>query len=155
MTSFYRIFFIVRYGIRFVFFAKVSGQCGQEKDNEKEYDEMKIKFIALLLCCLTMISTAPAQTIIKTPEEAAQGLYRAWSKKNRKTARNFAGEEIVKKLFDTRRQTMKFKGCTKREEGDFECRYEDSKNDLRLAMIVKFFRAGARVTSVSFSSEAV
>jgi len=116
---------------------------------------MKIKFIALLLCCFAMISTVPAQTLIKTPEEAAQGLYRAWSKKNRKTAQNFAREEAVKKLFETRRRTMKFKGCTKREEGDIECIYKNSKNDLSLAMIVKFFRAGARVTSVSFSSEAI
>ncbi|HEX8734390.1 MAG TPA: hypothetical protein VF721_03655 [Pyrinomonadaceae bacterium] len=116
---------------------------------------MKIKFIALLLCCLTMISTVPAQTIIKTPEEAAQGLYRAWSRKNRKTAQNFARAEAINKLFETRRQTMKFKGCAKREEGDYECIYEDAKNDLSLAMIVKFFRAGARVASVSFSSEAI
>lgn len=116
---------------------------------------MKIKFTAFLLCCLALASTASAQTIIKTPSEAAQGLYQAWSKKKRKTARNFAGEPAVNKLFDTRRRAMKFKGCARREEGDYECVYEDAKNDLSLAMIVKVFRAGCRVTSVSFSSEAI
>lgn len=116
---------------------------------------MKIKITALLICCLALVSTASAQTIIKTPPEAAQGLYRAWSKKNRKTARNFAREEAVEKLFGTRRQTMRFKGCTKREEGDFECIYENAKNDLSLAMIVKIYRAGYRVAAVSFASEAI
>ena len=116
---------------------------------------MKIKFTAFLICCFAFVSTASAQAIIKTPSEAAQGLYQAWSKKKRKTAQNFAREEAINKLFDARRQTMKFKGCTKREEGDFECIYEKPKNDLSLAMIVKIFRAGYRVVSISFSSEAI
>jgi hypothetical protein len=48
---------------------------------------------------------------------------------------------------------MLFKGCQKREEGDFECLYENKKLDLTMAMIVKNFRSGYRVTEISFSSE--
>ena len=49
---------------------------------------------------------------------------------------------------------MVFKGCSKREEGDFECLYEDRKNDLTLAMLTKMTRRGYRIKSLSFSSEA-
>ena len=122
---------------------------------------MKKIISILLMLSLAAVSisakTIPAnnQTIIKTPEEAAKGLYKAWISRSRRTADKFARTEAVDKLFGVNRHTMTFKGCHKREEGDFECIYKNQKLDLSFAMIVKIFRAGYRVTSVSFSSEAV
>lgn len=114
---------------------------------------MKI-FAFLILICFVSIGVY-GQAIIKTPRAASEGLYQAWNKKNRKTAEIYARQEAIDKLFGVRRRTMKFKGCTKREEGDFECIYLDKKIDLSMAMIVKIFRIGYRVVSVSFSSEAI
>lgn len=117
---------------------------------------MKTCFVPLMIFCLAL--PFYPQTIIKTPQEASRGLYQAWSKKQRKTAQKFARVEAVEKLFDTRWRTMKFKGCTKREAdegGGYECIYEDAKIDLTIAMIVKIFRVGYKVTEVSFSSEAI
>src|SRR5688572_13732606 len=113
--------------------------------------------IIFAVALFSALTTTPAagQTIIKTPQEAAQGLFQTWSRKQKKTSQNFARQEAIEKLFGVRKQKMTFKGCTKREEGDFECIYENKKNDLSLAMIVKIYRAGYRVASVSFSSEAI
>ena len=95
------------------------------------------------------------QTIIKTPQEASRGLFHAWSKKQKSTAQKYARQEAVKKLFGVRPQKMIFKGCKKREEGDYECLYENKRLDLTMAMIVKIFRVGYKVTEISFSSEAI
>jgi hypothetical protein len=92
--------------------------------------------------------------IFKTPTAAAQALYGAWSAKNRTKAQQAASTEAVEKLFSVKRRVMKFKGCQKREEGDFECLYEDKKNDLQMAMLLEISRRGYRINSISFSSEA-
>jgi hypothetical protein len=95
------------------------------------------------------------RTIIKTPQAASNGLFQSWSAKNKIRAQKFARNEAVDKLFSINSQRMTFKGCSKREEGDYECVYENKKLDLTMAMIVKMFRSGYRVTEVSFSSEAI
>lgn len=114
---------------------------------------MKLKnlYAAILLFCL--FGAADAQ-IFKTAEASAQALYNAWRTKSKTKAKRAATESAVEKLFGVRRRMMKFKGCTKREEGDFECIYEDAKNDLTLAMLLDSLRRGFVVKSVSFSSEA-
>jgi hypothetical protein len=112
------------------------------------------KFAALLMIFCFSAPLYP-QTIVKTPQDAARGLFQAWGKRQRRAARNYARAEAVEKLFGVRRQQMIFKGCAKREEGDYECLYENKKLDLTMAMIVEIFRVGYRVTEVSFSSEAV
>ena len=50
---------------------------------------------------------------------------------------------------------MKFEGCSRRDEGGFECIYRDKKLDLSIAMIVDggVSAGGYNVTSVNFSSE--
>lgn len=121
---------------------------------------MKKLISMLLILSLGAISISagelPAnQTIIKIPQEASDGLYQAWRGKRKAAAANFARQEAIDKLFSVRRQKMTFKGCTKSERGEFECVYENKKLDLSLAMIVKSYRAGYRVASVSFSSEAI
>ena len=114
----------------------------------------KLIYIALIVC-FSMISISAKQTIVKTPPEAAKGFYQAWSKKSRKTATKFAEKDAIDKLFGVNRHPLTFKGCTKNDEGNFECIYENKKLDLSFAMIVKSFRSGYRVTSISFSSEAI
>jgi hypothetical protein len=117
---------------------------------------MKTILILFLIFSTVSVSFAEvSQPVIKTPAAAAKGLFQAWSKKQRLAAQTYGRAEAVEKLFSVRQQKMTFKGCTKREEGDFECIYENKKIDLSIAMIVKIFRAGYKVTEVSFSSEAV
>src|SRR5690349_11472316 len=111
--------------------------------------------LILSLAAVSVSATSLNQIVVKTPQDASNGLYQAWRVKNKTKARKFGREEAVDKLFGTRQRAMKFKGCTKRDEGDFECIYEDKKIDLSVAMIVKIFRSGYRVTSLSFSSEAI
>ena len=111
--------------------------------------------LSLAIVSISAKTISTNQTIIKTPQEAAKGLYQAWSQKSRKTAEKFARAEAINKLFGVNRHPMTFKGCTKRDEGDYECIYENKKLDLSFAMIVKMFRVGYRVTSISFSSEAI
>ena len=109
----------------------------------------------LVFCFTSALFSAYPQTIIKTPQEASKGLYQAWSKRQRKAVQNYARAEAVEKLFSARRQNMVFKGCTKLEEGDYECIYENKKLDLSVAMLVKIYRVGYRVAEVSFSSEVI
>jgi hypothetical protein len=117
---------------------------------------MKSCLALLMIFCMVSVSFgATAQTIIKTPQEAAKGFFQAWNSKNQKAAQKYARAAAIEKLFGVRRQKMIFKGCTKREEGDYECIYENKKLDLSMAMIVKIFRVGYKVTEVSFSSEAI
>jgi hypothetical protein len=111
--------------------------------------------LILSLAALSVFAAPPNQTVVKTPQDASNGLYQAWRAKNKTKARNFGRAEAVEKLFGVRQRAMKFKGCTKRDEGDYECIYEDKRIDLSVAMIIKIFRSGYRVTSVSFSSEAI
>jgi hypothetical protein len=110
-------------------------------------------------CCLAfaMLFTlrTECQTTVKTPAQAAKTLYGAWQAKSRAKAKTVANDEAVEKLFSVRWRKMSFKGCTKREEGDFECRYEDIKNDLSLAMLTQINRCGYRIKTLSFSSEAI
>jgi hypothetical protein len=121
---------------------------------------MKFCLVAILLGCLAAnaiaarTSLSSSQQIFKTPDETAQTLYNAWRTKNRFKAQAAATNEAIEKLFGVKRRVMKFKGCHKREEGDFECLYEDQKNDFQMAMLVEVSRRGYRIKSVSFSSEA-
>lgn len=119
---------------------------------------MMTKWTMVLACvCCFLLATfnATGQTIFNTPELAAQTLYTAWRTKNQVKARTVTGDEAVEKLFSVRRRPMRFMGCSKREAGDFECIYEDSKNDLTMAMLTtRVTRRGYRIRSLSFSSEA-
>jgi hypothetical protein len=117
--------------------------------------KMKLSSALILICFACVSINVQGQKIIKTRQTAAQGLYQAWSKKRRKTAQNYAPQDAIDKLFGVTRRAMKFKGCSKMEEENLECIYEDKKNDLSVAMIVKIFGVGCRVTEVSFSSEAI
>ena len=94
-----------------------------------------------------------AQT--KDPKLAAQKLYNAWHARSRRSALKVAEKGAVSKLFSTRWRPMKFEGCTRRDEGGFECIYRDKKLDLSLAMIVDggVSAGGYNVASLSFSSE--
>lgn len=109
--------------------------------------------IRLTLILLVFFSSANGQ-IFKTPEQAAQNLYAAWQKKSKSKARQVTHDKAIKKLFSVRRQKMVFKGCAKREEGDYECLYENEKNGLTLAMMLVSTRRGFWIKSLSFSSEA-
>ena len=99
--------------------------------------------------------SAPAAGIFKTADAAARRLYLAWRAKDKTGAASAADAEAVEKLFGVRWRAMKFKGCRKREEGDFECVYEDARNDLSLAMLAERAGRGYRIKSLSFSSEAM
>jgi hypothetical protein len=119
------------------------------------------KISTLFIICIfaygSLFAAGPAvgQTIVKTPDAAAKGFYRAWRTKSFKSARNYAEAGAIDKFFGVRRHVLTFKGCTKNDEGDFECIYENSRLDLSFAMIVKSFRRGYRVASITFSSEAI
>jgi hypothetical protein len=121
---------------------------------------MKRWFGTILFCCLACAAVkaqppaASGQQIFKTPNEAAQSLCAAWRAKNRGKAQQSASPEAVDKLFGVKGRLMKFKGCHKREEGDFECLYEDRRIDFTMAFLVEVARRGYSVRSVSFSSEA-
>ena len=111
---------------------------------------MKIKLILLVF-----VLFVPANgQIFKTPEQAAQNLYAAWQKKSKSKARQVTHDAAIKKLFSVRRQKMVFKGCTEREEGDYECLYENKQNGLTLAILLVSTRRGFWIKSLSFSSEA-
>ena len=99
--------------------------------------------------------SAPAAGTFKTAGAAAQALYRAWRAKSEAGAAAAAEAEAVEKLFGVPWRAMKFKGCHKREEGDFECVYEDARGDLSLAMLAEVAGRGYRIKSLSFSSEAM
>lgn len=117
--------------------------------------------LAASVCCAAFMSLqarttlSPAQTIFKTPQASARALYQAWRKGNRAAASHAATSGAVEKLFGVRQRKMVFKGCHKREEGDYECLYEDTQNDLTLAMLTEKARGGYRIKSLSFSTEAI
>lgn len=101
------------------------------------------------------VSAPAAAGTFKTADAAARALYRAWRAKSEAGASSAADADAVEKLFSVRWRAMKFKGCHKREEGDFECVYEDARNDLSLAMLAEKAGRGYRIKSLSFSSEAM
>lgn len=96
-----------------------------------------------------------SQKLPGTPAGTAQMLLSAWRTKSRTVAARVASSETIDKLFSVRWRAMKFRGCTNREEGDIECRYYDRKNDLGLAVLLEHIHTLYRVTSISFSSEAL
>lgn len=100
-------------------------------------------------------ASAPPRSIFNTADAAAQKLYAAWRAKDKAGAGAAADKEAVEKLFSVRRRAMKFEGCQKREEGDFECIYRDARNDISLAMLAEKTGRGYRIKSLSFSTEAV
>jgi hypothetical protein len=85
----------------------------------------------------------------------AKALLGTWRTKNRTAAGPIASSEAISKLFGVRWRTMGFRGCSNREEGGVECRFYDRKNDLGLAMLLERTGNAYRVTSLSFSSEAL
>jgi hypothetical protein len=92
---------------------------------------------------------------ITNPRVAAQRLYNAWKKKNKKSALKVAAPAAVSKLFSVNWRPMKFKGCHN-TGSSFDCIYRDSKLDLDVSMVVEGgASAGYHVESVSFSTEAV
>ncbi|MGI8813009.1 MAG: hypothetical protein ACR2IH_10880 [Pyrinomonadaceae bacterium] len=118
---------------------------------------MPKNIVAIFTLCLSLVSFAaiPAFAQTKEPAGAARELYRAWHLKNRRSALKVADRDAVGKLFGTRWRAMRFKGCTRRDEGGFECTYFDPKIDLSIAMIVDggVSVGGYNVASISFSSE--
>lgn len=102
-------------------------------------------------------STDPRRgsSVFRTADEAAQRLYQAWRTKNRAAAASAADAAAWEKLFGVRWRAMRFGGCQKREEGDFECFYSDVRNDLSLAMLAGKTQLGFWIRSLSFSSEAM
>ena len=121
---------------------------------------MKKLLTIILISVLTAISISAttisaSQNAAKTPQAAAKGLYLAWKTKNFKTAIKFADVNAVDKLFTVKRHPMTFKGCTKNDDGDFECIYENTKLDISFAMVVKKINTSHRVESISFSSETI
>lgn len=118
---------------------------------------MKI-LLALLVSGMLLLVTAPANIQAQTrksPQAAAQTFYQAWRVKNRRAALKIARKSAVNKLFSTRWRAMRFQGCTRRDEGGFECVYLDAKLDLSIAFILDSGASagGYSILSVSFSSE--
>ncbi|MBX7173993.1 MAG: hypothetical protein K1X72_23685 [Pyrinomonadaceae bacterium] len=113
---------------------------------------MELKNLSIAILLFSLIGTANAQ-IFRMPDAAAQTLYNAWRTKSRTKAKSAAVKSAVEKLFSVRPRVMKFKGCSKREEGDFECIYEDAKNDVTVAMLIENTGRTYIVKSLSFSSE--
>lgn len=98
---------------------------------------------------------ASVNATFRTADAAARKLYGAWRAKDRAGAGAAADREAVEKLFAVRWRAMKFKGCHKREEGDYECIYRDARNDISLAMLAANTARGYRIKSLSFSTEAM
>ena len=112
--------------------------------------------LALGLAGAVAVASAPATGMPRSPEAAAQSLYKAWKAHARKAARRVATPGAVAKLFGARAQAMSFRGCHVREgEGGFECIFVEPSLDLSLAMIVDggASAGGYNVTSLGFSSE--
>jgi hypothetical protein len=111
--------------------------------------------LSLMLISVSAATFSAKEAAAKTPQTAARGLYLAWQAKNFKSAIKFAYVGAVDKLFEVKRHPMTFNGCSKNDDGDFECIYKNTKLDLSFAMIVKKISSGYRVESISFSSEAI
>lgn len=90
-------------------------------------------FLAVVFC-LMCFQTASAQTVFKTPKDAATTLYAAWQSKSRVKARTAADNKAVAKLFSTNFiARRKFAGCTDQsetEKGLYTCIYEDPTDNL-------------------------
>ena len=85
---------------------------------------------------------------------AAQRLYQAWKTHDRAAALRVAPADAVDKLLGVKWRPMRSKGCRQRDEGGFQCVYEDPKLDLRVAFTIDGgVSAGYGVSAVSFSSE--
>lgn len=91
---------------------------------------------------------------IVDPQIAAQRLYTAWKKHDRKRAKAVAANDAVSKLFSAKFRDLEFQGCDHGDEG-FQCVYHDAKEGLfDVAFTVEGgASAGYGVTAVSFSSE--
>ena len=113
-------------------------------------------WLAPALAVTFAVPGAAGAAMPRSPELAAQGLFKAWQAKSRKSARAYADAPAIDKLFAVRRQPMLFKGCTVREEeGGFECLFLERRSGLSLAMVVEggASAGGYHVGSLSFSSE--
>jgi hypothetical protein len=86
----------------------------------------------------------------------AQTFYQAWQQKNRNIVRQVAAKEAIDKLFSVKWRAMKFNGCERKEEGGWQCVYEERGEDFSLAMEIDggVSAGGYNVTAVNFSSEA-
>ena len=110
----------------------------------------------LVLCAVACFAaSAPAQPgKITDYQVAAQRLYQAWKTHDRTAALRVAPKEAVDKLLGVKWRPMRAKGCHQREEGGFQCLYQDPKLDLRVAFTIDGgVSAGYGVSAVSFSSE--
>jgi hypothetical protein len=116
---------------------------------------MRSRYFAATIVLAALASPLTSLSQTKDPKLAAQKLYNAWHLKSRRSALKVADKSAVTKLFSTKWRVMKFEGCTRRDEGGFECIYRDKKLDLSIAMIVDggVSVGGYNVSSVSFSSE--
>lgn len=88
----------------------------------------------MVIFCLMLSQTASAQTVFKTPKDAATALYASWRTKSRVKAGKVADKKAVDKLFSTNFiARRKFAGCTDQsetEKGLFTCVYEDPTDNL-------------------------
>lgn len=69
---------------------------------------------------------APPAAKFVGPEAAAQSLYNAWRRRNRRAALKVAARRAVNTLFGNSWKgwgPMKFKGCERSEGGDITCRF--------------------------------
>lgn len=130
----------------------------RENSNHRKVKEMKKGLFLAIIFCLLSIETASAQTIFKTPKDAATALYSAWSTKTRTKARLVADNKAVAKLFSTNFiARRKFAGCTDQsetEKGLFTCVYEDPTDNL-LNVAFEAVKKGKtwRIRWVTFAAE--
>jgi hypothetical protein len=74
-------------------------------------------------------SKSPAETVssaekVSKPEDAAQGLFKAWKTKDRTEAAKFASNIAIKTLFsEGGPEGLQFQGCDKQAGGDYNCSY--------------------------------
>ena len=89
---------------------------------------------------------------ISKPEAAAQRLYGAWKRNNRRAATQVASTSAVKELFSSRWKgpdsEWEFYGCEKSGAG-YNCFYRNGPGGVRMR-VIGGARAGYRVQSVGF-----
>jgi len=102
----------------------------------KNTKALTFAFLLMIAAGLAFNSNASATVQkgkITNPSVAAQRLYSAWKKKNKRAALKVATPVAVSKLFSVKWRTMRFKGC-QNTAGSFDCLYHDLKLGLDLTM---------------------
>jgi hypothetical protein len=114
-----------------------------------------IAILALLVTATPASSTTPFLNAgkVSKPERAAQGLYSAWKRNDRRAALRVASSSAVNKVFKTRYSGpgWEFNGCEKRGKG-YDCfyRYEGGGVNMR---VTGSAAAGYIVRSVGFIAD--